>query len=73
MSLSKEAFTVEDSAVEIAESKKEEILKPFQRLESQESGAGLGLSLVKWITDLHGFELEITGGECGNKFIIHFK
>lgn len=66
-------FSVEDSAIVIKDFEKEEILKPFQRLESQESGAGLGLSLVKWIADLHAFELQIEPSQTGNKFTILFK
>ena len=63
-------FFVEDSARIISEPEKEEILKPFHRLESGESGAGLGLSLVNWIVKLHDFELEIQSRKTGNTFSI---
>ena len=71
--LSENSFSVSDSATQIPESQKSEILKPFHRLQTEKSGAGLGLSLVKWIADLHGFSLTVDSSEKGNKFIISFK
>ena len=70
--LNRSVFSVEDSARLISDSEKEEILKPFHRLESGESGAGLGLSLVNWIVKLHGFRLQISSGKSGNIFSIYF-
>lgn len=71
--LNKNSFSVADSAPTIDDSQKEEILKPFHRLESQESGAGLGLSLVNWIVNLHGFRLQVESTERGNRFTVFLK
>lgn len=73
VTLNENGFAVEDSAAVISESDKVDILKPFHRLCSGESGAGLGLSLVKWIVDLHGFHLRTQSLPSGNKFIISIK
>ena len=71
--LTESEFCVEDSAKPIDESQREEILKPFHRLESSESGAGLGLSLVSWIVKIHGFRLQVESLESGNSFRILLK
>lgn len=66
LSLSNGGFVVSDSAPKIPEDKREDILKPFQRLDAGQSGAGLGLSLVKWICDRHNMKLEFNQSSDGN-------
>ncbi|MBI1300930.1 MAG: PAS domain-containing protein [Alphaproteobacteria bacterium] len=56
-------ISVEDNGVGISEEDQKRILEPFQKIDSAQQetrGAGLGLSLVKSIAELHGgtFELE---------------
>lgn len=66
ISLNETGFEVTDSAPVIPEDKREEILRPFQRLDAGQSGAGLGLSLVKWISDRHSMELKFGQAVEGN-------
>lgn len=65
LSQSKEAITlsVEDNGPGIAEEQLAILLKPFTRLESDplvsQEGIGLGLSIIKSLTEAHGGQLEI--------------
>jgi signal transduction histidine kinase len=62
---------VEDNGNGIEEKYFHKILKPFQRLDSNTKGTGLGLGIVNKIIELHGYKLvvESTVGE-GSKFKI---
>lgn len=42
--------------------KREEVFEPFNRLQPQSSGTGLGLNLVKEIMQLHNGAIEIGNG-----------
>lgn len=50
---------VEDNGNGIEEKYFERIVKPFQRLDSDTEGTGLGLGIVSKILELHGFKLRI--------------
>ena len=60
-------LSVRDNGVGISDEAQLRVLKPFERLDNAHSsrGAGLGLTLVKNIVDLHGgsFELQSEQGE----------
>jgi len=55
-------LTVSDNGIGIPESDLERVFGKFERANAQarQSGAGLGLSLVKSFVELHGGRIEIT-------------
>jgi two-component system osmolarity sensor histidine kinase EnvZ len=67
-------ITVEDNGPGIPEDKREEMLKPFTRMEgsrnSATGGAGLGLAIVQEIVHQHGGEIKLgTGGKLGGLLV----
>lgn len=61
------AFAIEDAGVGIPETRREEMLEPFRRLDDQKSmgggkGLGLGLAIARNIARLHGGELTLGSG-----------
>lgn len=58
-------ITIKDSGYGIDPQDQERILQPFERIDGQSRGAGLGLSLVQNIVSLHGgaFHLESIKGK----------
>ena len=63
-------FVVRDTGIGIAEEDLEQLWTPFSQLDSgldrQYEGTGLGLSLVKEMTELHGGSVEVTSEGVGN-------
>ena len=55
------ALVVSDTGVGVAEQDQERIFEKFERggSQSRQSGAGLGLSLVKSLIELHGGVVEL--------------
>lgn len=66
------AFVVRDTGPGIAPEERELVFKRFYRSDKSRhvEGSGLGLSLVKAIADLHGFEVRIEEGRPGAVFIL---
>jgi signal transduction histidine kinase len=66
------AFTVRDTGPGIAPEERELVFKRFYRSDKSRhvEGSGLGLSLVKAIADLHGFEIRIEDGHPGAVFVL---
>ena len=64
------AFRVSDSGPGIGIEDQERIFQPFQRLDpNQQSGAGLGLAIVRQLVDAMGGELELESEPgCGSTF-----
>jgi heavy metal sensor kinase len=74
--------TVANTGPEIPEGQREQIFERFYRIdkahsrsvETFTSGAGLGLSIAKWITDVHGATLSFSRSENGeNIFSVIFE
>jgi len=70
----KAIFTVADSGTGIGEKDRTRATERFVRLEASRSkpGSGLGLSLVKAVTDLHGGELKLEDNQPGLKISLVF-
>jgi signal transduction histidine kinase len=70
----KAIFTVSDHGTGIGEKDHARAIERFTRLETSRSkpGSGLGLSLVKAVTDLHGGELEFADNHPGLKISLIF-
>ena len=70
-------IVVEDDGAGIPSERVESIFEPFVQLpESRDAargGMGLGLSLVRRLTELHGGTVEVTsrGPGCGSRFAVH--
>lgn len=65
-------FAVNDSGPGISSEDRERIFKPFQRLDpSEQTGAGLGLSITQHLVDAMGGELELDS-EPGQGSTFHF-
>jgi signal transduction histidine kinase len=63
-------FTVKDSAEIIPEESKLQVFEPFFRLESEQTGSGIGLALVKWVAELHNGSIDIGNHKNGNIFTL---
>jgi heavy metal sensor kinase len=65
---------VKDQGQGIPEDAREQIFSRFFRLDvarSEDGGAGLGLSIARWITDLHGGTIELTKSDSkGSVFTV---
>ncbi|BDY12301.1 sensor histidine kinase [Hydrogenimonas cancrithermarum] len=65
-----------DQGPGIPENLKEKIFEPFYRIEKKwettTSGSGLGLSIARWIAQLHNGNIYVTSGEEGSEFVIRF-
>ncbi len=71
------AITVADSGIGIAEDDVEKALTPFMRLENgrthMHDGAGIGLSLTRFLVELHGGRLTIDSQvDAGTRVSLHF-
>lgn len=70
------ALTVTDSGQGIPQEALPRIFERFFRADASRgeiAGVGLGLSIAKWIADIHGASIEVTSGEgCGSTFKILF-
>ena len=57
----------------IPEAERERIFEPFTRLDeartTDEGGAGLGLSIARRVTELHGGSLVVGSTESGAEFV----
>lgn len=58
-------WQVIDNGPGIPESKRAEVFAPFHRLSGSVDGAGLGLTIVKRIVQLHGANVSLAAGEGG--------
>lgn len=67
-------LVVSDNGPGIPEERHQEMLRRFARMEESRttSGNGLGLSLVKAISDVHGAQLSLSDNEPGLKVTISF-
>jgi signal transduction histidine kinase len=67
-------LSVSDNGKGIPVTERDEVLKPFYRLDHSRStaGHGLGLGLVKAIADLHGATLELNDAQPGLQVILKF-
>ena len=69
-------LTVGDSGIGIAAENLERIFEPFtqshQPLASPSSGLGIGLNVVRRITELHGGHVKVTsaGSDAGSEFVV---
>ena len=63
-------FSIEDSGPGIAASERELIFNRFYRLSDQTTGSGLGLSIVRDISNDHNAEIVLASGEEGQGTII---
>jgi two-component system, OmpR family, sensor kinase len=79
--LENNVVTIEDTGCGIAEKEQSKIFERFYRTdkarsrheETQTSGAGLGLSIAKWIAEIHHAELRLVkSDESGSIFSISF-
>ena len=66
------SFIIKDSADKIPLDMYHSIFLPFFRLKSEQTGSGIGLSLVKWVAELHSGKVEIQESQSGNTFIFSF-
>ena len=57
--------TIEDNGTGILESNRQSVLERGARLDSRESGQGIGLSVVAEIVDRYGGSIEIDDSELG--------
>lgn len=66
---------ISDSGIGIPENEYENVFKRFHRLDSARSteGNGLGLSLVKAVTDLHDAEIQLADNQPGLQVKVLFK
>lgn len=68
-------FTVSDTGIGIAESDVDKLFQPFVQIDSnlnrQYAGTGLGLNLVKRLTELHGGHVSVSSQlDQGSSFIV---
>jgi light-regulated signal transduction histidine kinase (bacteriophytochrome) len=64
---SSQMITIEDNGIGVSETQREEMLRPFKRLNNVEDypGLGMGLTYCRYITEIHGAALafkESNGG-----------
>lgn len=66
-------FTIQDHGIGIDKEKLSQIFERYNRQTDYAGGFGIGLSIVKKITQEYGIELEvISEKEKGSRFILHF-
>lgn len=66
-------FSVEDSGPGIDASEQELIFTRFYRIDDNIAGNGLGLAIVRDITNDHGARITVEpGATCGTIFSVHF-
>jgi heavy metal sensor kinase len=56
---------VDDEGPGIAEENQQIIFERFRRLSADQTGAGLGLAITKWIVEEHGGQISVTNGPLG--------
>jgi signal transduction histidine kinase len=62
---------VEDSGPGIPAAAQRRVFDRFVRLDSGGPGAGLGLSIAKWIAEQHGWQLRVDGrGGTSSRFVL---
>jgi heavy metal sensor kinase len=62
---------VEDSGPGIPAAAQHRVFERFVRLDARGPGAGLGLSIAKWIADQHGWQLHVDGrGGTSSRFVL---
>lgn len=68
-------FSVSDNGPGIDDEERERVLKRFYRLDKSRSttGSGLGLAMVKAISDLHGADLTLSDNAPGLKVRVRFE
>ncbi|MCB1532886.1 MAG: sensor histidine kinase N-terminal domain-containing protein [Alphaproteobacteria bacterium] len=61
---------ISDSGLGISDSEKQNVFERFYRVQKHKQGSGLGLSMTKWVCDLHGAEILLSdntpSGLCVN-------
>jgi two-component system OmpR family sensor kinase len=73
ITLDKNAFSIEDEGVGIAQKKLDEIFEMYKRESDIAGGFGVGLSVVKQICDEYGIKIRLTSQlEKGTKFSLFF-
>jgi signal transduction histidine kinase len=64
-------FAVEDSGPGIPAGAQHRVFDRFVRLDAGGPGAGLGLSIAKWIAEQHGWQLRVDGrGATSSRFVL---
>jgi two-component system OmpR family sensor kinase len=62
---------VEDSGPGIPAAAQRRVFDRFVRLDAGGPGAGLGLSIAKWIAEQHGWQLRVDGrGGTSSRFVL---
>jgi signal transduction histidine kinase len=56
---------IDDEGPGIAEGDQRIIFERFSRLSADQTGAGLGLAITKWIVEEHGGEIFVSGSPLG--------
>lgn len=62
---------VADEGPGIPPEHQEFVFEPFYRAAPKDTGAGLGLSLVKQVVTNHGGQVSLTSSETGTRVAIH--
>jgi signal transduction histidine kinase len=66
---------VSDSGIGIPEDQLSHVFERFYRGDAARraaEGAGLGLAIARWITDLHGARIDIGSSPAGTRVVITF-
>lgn len=62
---------VSDEGPGIPAEHQELVFEPFYRVSPKDTGAGLGLSLVKQVASNHGGRVSLTSSASGTKVVVH--
>jgi two-component system OmpR family sensor kinase len=66
-------FSIKDNGIGIEESRQKDIFKKFQRCTTYSGGFGVGLYIVKSISDEYGIKIELKSKPLnGSEFILRF-
>jgi two-component system OmpR family sensor kinase len=64
-------LAIEDSGPGIPLASQRHVFDRFVRLDAGGPGAGLGLSIAKWIAEQHGWQLQVDGrGQTSSRFVL---
>jgi signal transduction histidine kinase len=64
-------LAIEDSGPGIPAASQRHVFDRFVRLDAGGPGAGLGLSIAKWIAEQHGWQLHVDGrGQASSRFVL---
>lgn len=66
------ALTVSDDGPGIPEPFRDHLFNRFSKMDAQGSGAGLGLSIVKRVMDMHGGAAQLRRSSSGAQFVLDF-